>query len=249
MARPVRPFKTKFAFLVRIVSRKIHFVRGGDVAGDGIVDSRQLLGLPSAGPLEASVAGHRQQAIPIGTNGRQSSNHPSDVAFHIGINQVGARRAPGLGCALKLIEVFGAHVAHRPVIGRHAGLQPGAAYGKGAVGWLVDINHRTMPGECEVNRYWSLTLDLDLFAHHPEWLPTVLILVLVRVVRVQLVDVEVLLVDGEDGVPEGDGVVVSRARYREALVRSRRSRAASVHRGERCSAGLAPNKRDADRWP
>ena len=58
---------------------------------------------------------------------------------------------------------------------------------------------RAVPGVLQLGRDGGLTLHGDRLAHHPEVLPLPLVAVAVRSRGVGLVDVEVFLIDGEDG--------------------------------------------------
>ena len=69
--------------------------------------------------------------------------------------------------------------------------------------------HGPVAREAELDLARRLAFDLDGLANDPHVLPAGAVAVLVRVVRVGLVDVEVLLIDGEDGEAEGDLAVVA----------------------------------------
>ena len=65
-----------------------------------------------------------------------------------------------------------------------------------------------MAGEEQIDVARLLAFDLDRLPHDLHVLPAVAELVLVRIARIQLVDVEVLLIDREDRQAEGDLAVV-----------------------------------------
>src|SRR5262249_27431972 len=116
----------------------------------GIVNARQQLALPPAGPFKPPVTGHRQQAIPVRSFRGQTSGRPSDVPSHVGVNEVQCWRAPVVDGSGELGESLGPHITHGAVIWGHAGFEPGRAYRKSTALFLADPDDGAMPGKCEL---------------------------------------------------------------------------------------------------
>src|SRR6202035_4474486 len=108
----------------------------------------------------------------------------------------------------KTVPVLRGYVVGGAEIGRGARLEPDRADGEGALVGLIDINDGPVPGEFQLDVAGPLASDLDALMHDPHRFPTVAIAVLIGIGGIELVDVEVFLVDVEDGQPEGDGAVV-----------------------------------------
>ena len=85
----------------------------------------------------------------------------------------------------------------------------GGAESVGQVVQGVHVEHRTVPGEPELNDLRISPLDLDGVHHDPEGLPTVPPLHLKRRLRVQPLHVHVRLVRPHDGEPPGHPAVVA----------------------------------------
>jgi len=77
------------------------------------------------------------------------------------------------------------------------------------MGDRVDLQHRTVAGEIEFDVARGLALHRQGLVDDPHVLPAAVVAVLAGIFRVQLVDIEVFLIDREDGDAERDPVVVA----------------------------------------
>ncbi len=187
----------------------------------------QLVGGEGALPLVAAIAWHGHQAVPIGPDGRAAGGDPADVAGGAGEDQILRRRPPvghGLGEAG---PVVGVHVFDGAEVGGGSGLAPDGADSEGVVGRRVQADDGAVAGEEQVDLAGGGAFHRDGLVDDAHVLPPAAVPVLARVGRVQVVDVEVFLIDGEDREAEGDRVVVA---HRNAW-RGRLSRADDVEAG------------------
>ena len=143
---------------------------------------------------------------------------------------------------------------------RHAGFEPARAQGIGAVVAAVGMQHGAVAGEQQFHRLRKPTAHLDAFADHAHGLPLALVTHFARVVQVGFVDVQVFLVDGEDGQPESDAAVVPdgnarqcrfartddvqawRIQMHDAAQRGRRMQPVRVAGQDRPASGRAPRR-------
>ena len=209
VARVVHPLEPQPSLPVRVVDRDVHLVGRRDEPLGRIGGDREVLAVPEAVPLVPAVARDGQQAVPVRPPRREPARHPADVALRVRVDLVERGRAPALEGLLEGGEVPGAQVVDRAEVRRHPGLEPGRAHRVGAPLLPVHVDDRAVAREGEVDRRRRRPPHLDLLVDHPERLEAVAVAVAGRVGRVELVDVQVLLVDGEDGEAEGDGPVVA----------------------------------------
>ena len=89
------------------------------------------------------------------------------------------------------------------------GFQPAARMAKALFFAASTYRYRAVAGELQARPRARLALHRDGLVDHRHRLPMALVVVVVAVGRVQVVDVEVLLIDVEDGQAEGDLAVVA----------------------------------------
>ena len=207
----VGPLEADFAVLRRIARRQVHLVGAGKPALGRIDDGRQLILAQKALPFVAAVAGDRHQPVPIGSDRRAADRHPANIAAGVGVDEIQRRRAEAAEFAPEVPGVLGGQIPRRAEIGRGPGLGPDGAHGEGAVGGGVELHHRPVTGEIQLDVPGRAGLHLNALVHDLHRLPAAAVAVLARVGGVEVVDVEVFLIDREDGQAEGDLVVVAEA--------------------------------------
>lgn len=189
--------------------RQVHLVRRRDPVLGRVGQARQAIGVVEARPLVASVARDGQGTVPVGADRDQAGGAPPDAAVRGGVDLVLARGAPAVQRVDELLRAAGPQVLHAAEVGGHAGLQPGGADRERRVLPRAFAHDGPVPGEPQLHLGLLPAAHPDLLAHHPHRLPAARVPVLVRRLGVGPVDVEVLLVDREDGQAEGDVPVVA----------------------------------------
>ncbi len=206
------PFEADLALLMWIVLGQVHFVGGGDPTPPRVELHGQLVYVQKTVPLVPSVARHRQEPVPVWPNRGQPRRLPPYVALDVGVDLVLPWGSPAVHRREEFVPVPGAHVLDAPQVGSHAGLEPRGSDREGDALLPIFVDYGSVARVLELNLQgvfalyaYELLLDLHQF-------PTPFVAVLGRVLGVGLVDVEVLLVYGEDGeaedytavVPDGD---------------------------------------------
>ena len=93
---------------------QVHLVGGGHPAAFRVELDGQFVHVPVTPPLVAAVAGHRQQAVPVGANRREAARLPADVAVRVGVDLILGRRAPAVHRGQELVPVARPDVLDRP---------------------------------------------------------------------------------------------------------------------------------------
>ena len=195
--------------LVGVVRRQVHFIGGGDEAARRVDGARQIGEGGEAVPFIAAIAGHRQQAIPVGAARRFAGGEPGDIALAIGVNLIDRWRGPAVQAAFELRQRPGFHIGERGEIGRRPGGKPDRAHGIGAVAGQIFVHHRAVAGEFQRHGLRRRAAHLDGFLHHLHRFPAFAIAVAIRVGGVGFVDIQILLIHRENGQAEGAEAVVA----------------------------------------
>ena len=203
------PLEAQLPASVRVPGGKVPRVRRGEPALARLEAHRQVFRVQEAVPLVAPVARHGQQPVPVRPPRREAAGLPADPPGAIGVDLVLARRPPAPDSPAEPGPAVRAHVGDAREVGRGAGLEPDRAHGERGAPAHVLGDDRPMTREAERHRRGRGAPDGDLLQHGAHRLPAVAVAVLRRLVGLGPVDVEVLLVDGEDREAEGDAVVVA----------------------------------------
>src|SRR6516162_8168037 len=137
----------------------------------------------------------------------------TDVAGTVGIDDVLRRHFPARHGALELLPVARTIDAEGSEVAGGARLGAYPTQGEGTLAILP--HHRTMVGEMQCDFYIGRTADPDGFALLAHRRPAIRGPVQLRIARIQGLDVEILLVDSENGEAPGDLLVVARGDARQ----------------------------------
>ncbi len=94
-------------------------------------------------------------------------------------------------------------------IGRAPDFTPGRAHGICLAMSFILVNYGAVPGVFQVNGYRGFAFHGDGFADDGHRLPSAFVLVLRRVGRVGVIDIEVFTIGAEDGQSPGSEIVVA----------------------------------------
>src|SRR6476661_2467716 len=137
----------------------------------------------------------------------------ADVAGTVGIDNVLRRHLPAWHGALELLPVARTIDAEGSKVAGGARLGADPPQGEGAP--AIFPHHRTVFGEMQCDFHIGRTADPDSFALLAHRRPPSRGPVQLRIARIQGLDVEILLVDSENGEAPGDLFVVARGDARQ----------------------------------
>ena len=210
----------------RRVARRVDVVvRRGDEAARRVQLARQVAaGIPATRrrPCRAP-AGVRSSLFRVPVR-RQRRRAPRDVAVDVAADQVLGRRLPVHRRVEELAAVPRLREAQAGEVRRRARLAQRRPQRVGATPGAVLMEDRTVTAELQLDGLRRPALDLDLVADDAQRLPGAVPPHLVRVRRIDLLDVDVLLVGADDRQAPGDAIVVPERRRRRTAARRRRSR-------------------------
>ncbi|CAA9342070.1 MAG: hypothetical protein AVDCRST_MAG90-2033 [uncultured Microvirga sp.] len=205
-ARPVDPLEPDRLFGVIPVGRQVHLVGGGEVAMRRVDDAGHFAGVEIPSPLEATIARHRRQPVPVGADRREADRHPGDGPARIGVDLVDRGGAPAAHRGAELAEVPGPHRGQAGQIGGGARLEPHRADGEGPAPPPVFMDHRPVARELQRKNLIGFTPDREALLDAPHRLPALTGAGAIAAIR--LIDIDVFLVGVEDRETEGDPAVV-----------------------------------------
>ena len=182
----------------RIAPGEVVLVGRGDPSSRWVDDVREFEDGQVAVPLIPAVPRHRQEPAPMAADRRQADGLPADVAGDIGPDQVHRRGQEVSAGLAELRPARGLIEPQAGQVGRGPRLEPGGAERVGPVVLPVLMQDRAMPRELQWHLHVRLPLDRDRLAHHPHRLPGVPVAVADGSAGSVCVDIQVLLVDGED---------------------------------------------------
>src|SRR5215467_42412 len=245
--RPFRPFEAELVLERRMAGGDVHFVGGGEVTFRWIDTPGELVKGMKAGPFVAAIARHRQQPVPVRTNGCAASYKPGDVAVGVGINVVQRWRHPAAQRLRVFLWRFRAQARDAAEIGGGAGFGPDRAHGESTTLGGIFINHRAVARELQHHLLVWHTLDRDFLPDDLHALPAAAVTVLVRIIGLRFVNGDVFLVHREDGHAERGLAVV--ADGEAGLNRLGRADGVDARSGAPSCARTAARASDADRLP
>ena len=186
-------------------------IRSRDEPLRRIVSARQFRQREPAVPLIAAlVAGHRKQARPPLSYRRGPCGLPAYVAIHIGIHQILRRDSPSLERFQEFLPVLRSVQRERREIPRRSGLAANPSQRIRAMKRRVFIKDRSVTRESKVDiDVRRLALHFDRFALDLHLLPFVFVAILSRIRRICFFNVEVLLIDSDNGESEPNSLVVT----------------------------------------
>jgi len=194
--------------VVGIARRQVHLVRRGDPVLRRVPERGQLVHVVPTLPLVPSVPGHRKHAIPIRADRHPACGLPADGAIRVGIHLVLSRCAPPAHGADEGVAGRRRHVFHTSQVRRHAWFEPSGPNRERGAPVRILVGDRAVSSPPQLHGHLAVAGDRHRFGHARHQLPPAFVPVLVRLIGVRAVDVQVLLVDGEDCEPEGYTSVV-----------------------------------------
>ena len=186
-------------------------VSGGDEMPRRIEQARQLLtGVKSLPFIFARITRNREQAGPVFANRRQAGDLPSDVAICIRVDDVFRGHFVALGGRFELVPVFRLGDGKARQIPCRARLAADPAQRIGAMPGSIHVNDRTVHGVAKLDRQRLLrAFDAKRLPLDFHFFPRAFIAVAAVIFRVELLDVEVLLIDADGGESPGDALIVT----------------------------------------
>src|SRR6516164_2898419 len=210
VAKRRAPFKAQFPLPVGKVGRKIHFIGRGYVTGGGVIDSGQLIAAPVPCPLIAAISRDWQKPIPIRANRRKAHWRPADIALYVRIDVVDGWRSRSPKRLLKLLKVLCSHESERGHVGRRAWFEPACSHRESTVLFFLHVNDRAMARESQLDRNCRFVSHPNFLVNYPEWLPLIVVLVLILVGGIQFIHIQVLLIDKEIRSSKRNPIVMSK---------------------------------------
>ena len=110
--------------------------------------------------------------------------------------------------------VFGEHVMNAAEIRCHARLEPARTHGIGAIFGFVEVDHRTVPREGQLRGNRLCPFDRNFLGARRKFFPLVRVFVFLRIGWIQFVDVQIFLIDRENGETKSNRSVVSNGNAR-----------------------------------
>ena len=161
-----------------------------------LLDNREI-----ARPVVTTVARNRHEPARVWTNGRDADRLPPDVAGDVGPDHVLARDVAVVAGGAEFVPGLRLIHAQRRHVRRATGLLPRRAHDVRKMPSAVFVHHGAVPSVLEGHLGRRLPLYSNPVADRAHRFPRTFVLVLRRVRRIGLVDIEVLTVRLEHGEP------------------------------------------------